>query len=451
MPGVDQENSPHVLLVNPWIHDFAAYDYWAKPMGLLLLAGILRHSGVRVSYIDCLDRFHPKAKNLDPSKRHGRGPYLKTTLPNPKGLEDIPRRFSRYGILKEWFIEDLTGLSSPDLIFVTSLMTYWYPGVFDTIFLLRQFFPQTPVILGGIYATLCKDHAKKYSGADRVVSGPGIHRVLDLVEKFTGFKTVAGFDPENMNTWPLPAFDLQHEIPYIPLLTSMGCPFSCTYCASKILNPHHMRKSPQNVMDEILFWHHTFGTTDFAFYDDALLIQPENHVIPLLQKIIESNLNLRFHTPNALHVREISANVAGLMYRAGFETIRLGVETASFSSREKYLDRKLTETDFKKAVQNLKNAGFLKHQIGAYLLVGLPNESKEELKSAIEMVKSAGITPVLAHYTPIPQTALWPAAVKASRYDLASDPIFTNNAISPCRKKPFSWREISHLKQLASA
>ena len=27
---------PRILLVNPWIHDFAAYDLWAKPLGLMV-------------------------------------------------------------------------------------------------------------------------------------------------------------------------------------------------------------------------------------------------------------------------------------------------------------------------------------------------------------------------------------------------------------------------------
>ena len=67
------------------------------------------------------------------------------------------------------------------------------------------------------------------------------------------------------------------------------------------------------------------------------------------------------------------------------------------------------------------------------------------------MVQAAGITPMLAHYTPIPHTAIWPAAVASSRYDLAADPIFTNNAIFPCQKAPFSWERWSYLKSLAAA
>ena len=77
---------PHILLVNPWIHDFAAYDFWAKPMGLLTVASLLRHHGVRVSYIDCLDRFHPKVPKTNPGARFGRGPYLKIRIPRPSGL-----------------------------------------------------------------------------------------------------------------------------------------------------------------------------------------------------------------------------------------------------------------------------------------------------------------------------------------------------------------------------
>jgi hypothetical protein len=31
-----------LILINPWIYDFAAYDLWSKPLGLLYLAGYLR-------------------------------------------------------------------------------------------------------------------------------------------------------------------------------------------------------------------------------------------------------------------------------------------------------------------------------------------------------------------------------------------------------------------------
>ena len=172
--------APHILLVNPWIHDFAAYDFWAKPLGLLSLAAVLRDHGMGVSYIDCLDRFHPEAPPQDPAARHGRGPYHKTRIAKPVGFFDIPRNFSRYGIDPEWFSADMAACPTPDLILVTSLMTYWYPGVQETIRGLRRMFPEVPVLLGGVYATLCTDHAVRHSGADRVVAGDGARAVFTV-------------------------------------------------------------------------------------------------------------------------------------------------------------------------------------------------------------------------------------------------------------------------------
>jgi len=64
-------------------------------------------------------------------------------------------------------------VKKPDAVFVTSMMTYWYPGVFETIDTIRRVIPKVPVVLGGNYATLCCDHATKHSGADIVVKGDG--------------------------------------------------------------------------------------------------------------------------------------------------------------------------------------------------------------------------------------------------------------------------------------
>jgi radical SAM superfamily enzyme YgiQ (UPF0313 family) len=442
-------DSPHILLINPWIHDFAAYDFWAAPLGLLSLAGILRHHGIRVSYINCLDRFHPRAPKAAPASRCGRGPYIKTRIPRPKGLEDVPRTFSRYGIPPEWLREDLRSLPQPDLILVTSLMTYWYPGVQETIRELRDAFPSTPIILGGIYATLCREHAEAHSGADRVATGACERQILDMVAEHTGFSPPSAIDPEDLDSLPYPALDLQRQAPYLPLLTSRGCPFSCAYCASAFLSPRRQRRSPSSIAEEISYWNSLLGVSDIAFYDDALLVDAETHAVPLFEDIISRPMKVRFHTPNALHIRNISPKVAKLMHRAGFHTLRLGLETARFHDRQD-LDAKVTEKEFQRAVRYLLEAGFKKEQVGAYLLLGLPDQSMAAVKSSIRVVKHAGITPILAHYTPIPHTRMWPAAVAASRYDLESDPIFTNNALWPCRPEGFSWQAVTELKRMSA-
>ncbi len=445
--GEMKADRPHILLVNPWIHDFAAYDVWAQPLGLLQIAAALRRHGCRVSYIDCLDRFHPLAPPTDPQSRHGRGPYLKTALPPPAGLEDLPRRFSRYGIPVEWLYGGLEELTPPDLVLVTSIMTYWYPGVVETVAVLRKVYPAVPIVLGGIYATLCRAHAEANIGADEVVAGPVGPKLMDILARHTGYKVSASFDFDDLDAWPYPAFDLQNRIAYVPLLTSVGCPFRCDYCASHRLQPRRKRRDPRAVTAEIIHWHKRHGVRDFVFYDDALLIEAERHALPLLEALVQKTKGLCFHTPNALHIRQISPDMAALMRRAGFETVRLGLETASDAPGHR-MDHKVGIREFETAARNLTAAGFSARQVGAYLLAGLPDQRRVDLEKSIQTVKSMGIRPILAYYTPIPHTSLWQRAVAVSRYDLEADPIYTNNAIFPCQSEAFSWEALSQLKQL---
>ena len=440
---------PHILLINPWIHDFAAYDFWAKPMGLLTIAGILRTQGLKVSYLDCLNRFHPRDAKTDPESKFGRGPYLKTRLPKPAGLEDVDRNFSRYGVKPQWFRDDLLNMAPPDLVLITSLMTYWYPGVQDTIAHVRSIFPRTPIVLGGIYARLCAEHAARNSGADQIAVEPAEKCLTRLIKDYTGYSATAVFDPANMDSYPYPALDLQTKINYAPLLTSRGCPYNCAYCASGFLEPAQLRRSPESVLAEIRYWHGKYGQKDFVLYDDAFLVDAEKHAVPLLEGICGAGLQVRFHTPNALHIRGINTATAGLMYRAGFTTLRLGLETADFDHRSQ-IDHKVSHRDFKQAAACLLKAGFDKSRIGAYLLVGLPGQEFSEIEYSIRTAGESGLTPIPAYYTPIPHTALWPRAVAASRYDLASDPVYTNNAVLPCQKEPFSWKFISRLKELSA-
>ncbi|MBF0200676.1 MAG: cobalamin-dependent protein [Desulfamplus sp.] len=455
-------DTPHILCVNPWIHDFAAFDFWAKPLGLLQIAAIIRAGGARVTFIDCLDRFHVNALEEGPVKvlEDGRGPFRKRIIPLPPAiaLEIKGKRFSRYGIEPEWFRQDLRKLKAknrPDLILVTSLMTYWASGVRETIALIKEVFPLTPVVLGGIYATLCREHAQKHSLADQVISGGAEGRIGSIVMEHTGFGLsgtagVSSLYAPHLDDLPIPALDICKKLPYVPILTSRGCPFSCDYCASSLLEPHFRRRSWISVFQEISHWHNNYGVKNFAFYDDALLVDSEKHILPLLDAIVASPFSSRtaFHTPNALHIRYISREIAGMMFRAGFRTIRLGLETMDFSKCRKG-DTKVVENEFHHAVAMLREAGFLREQIGAYLLCALPGQNLDHLAHSISLVKKSGIVPVLAYYSPIPNTPMWQDAVRCSRFDLENDPLLTNNALLPCLGDSREIKKILELKKLA--
>ncbi len=439
---------PSIILINPWIYDFAAFDLWSKPLGLLQIAAFLRDHGFSVRLIDCLDVHHPLMKAGDNGKKPrrdacGTGKFWKKTIPSPPPIQHIARPYNRYGTAPSLFEEDLRRCEKPSAILVTSLMTYWYPGVREAIRTAKAVYPDVPVILGGIYATLCHRHAVESSGADRVIAGDGMDVLLKTLEAY-GIPIPAETPPERPSP---PAFDLQTKIEYICIMTSKGCPFQCAYCACRYLNPQFVQRDPEEVLDEILAWHTDFGVRDFAFYDDALLINAETHAGVLLEKLLNMGLDLRFHTPNAMHVKNITPEIARLLYQTGFRTIRLGLETLDMAFHRNF-DHKMQEGDFENAVRNLRTAGYSSREIGTYILMGLPDQSPESVAETIHLVGSLGASPCLSEYSPIPHTALWEKAVAASGYDLAREPLFHNNTLLSCWNEPMQ-REAGVLKRMA--
>jgi radical SAM superfamily enzyme YgiQ (UPF0313 family) len=430
-----KHSSPHILLINPWITDFAAYNLWIKPLGLLSIANLLRKNGFLVTLIDCLD-FQIK------TKRYGDGKFFKTKIEKPFPFKSIPRNYSRYGIPEEILLKRLSFLEEPDLICVTSGMTYWYPGVLKVIEITRKLFKKVPIILGGIYATLCYEHAKKHSDVDIVFNGSGELEVLKLISEQTQF----GNPQSEIRNENYPAFDLYPDLNYVCIVTSKGCPFQCTYCASPFLTKGFFRREPFKVAEEIEYWTTQYRINNIAFYDDALLIDPPKHFIPIMKEVIKKGIHCNFHTPNAIHIKEINDEVAKVLYRSGFKTVRLGLETSNEATQIE-TGGKVDNQEFREAIEHLKRAGYSSKEMGVYILIGLPGQRVGEAEESIALVKETGAKPILVEYSPIPHTPLFEKAKEMSQFDIEKEPLYHNNTIIPCQWDGFTLADYKMLKQ----
>jgi hypothetical protein len=88
-----------VLLVNPPIYDFSAYDYWLKPYGLVRVAGMLRGQA-EFRLFDFLDRQHPLMQSAGlRSDRWGRGELISQPATQPAPFRHTLRRYQRFGLL----------------------------------------------------------------------------------------------------------------------------------------------------------------------------------------------------------------------------------------------------------------------------------------------------------------------------------------------------------------
>lgn len=440
-----------VLLINPWIYDFAAYCEWSEPLGLLSIAAVLKENGYQVALADCLDRHHPDLPTKPRQDAYGCGKFPKTFLEKPPVLSDVRRRYGRYGLPLELLEKELQSQPRPDVIMVTSGMTYWYPGPFEAIRRAKKRFPSVPVVLGGIYATLCHQHAKLKSGADYIITGEGELQALQLVDTLTRNESDYSSFAAGPDSLPPPLHELRRNQGYVAIETSRGCPFRCTYCASSLLHPRGFRRrDPHLVADEIEYCRHQLGVRDFAFYDDALLVDTSAHIHVLLDEILRRRVGCRFHTPNGLHASYIDEALAMKMYEAGFKTIRLGLETSNILEQLR-TGAKTTNEEFKQAAQNLRAAGFEPGQVTAYVLAGLPGQPLEEVMETVDFAHECGVSTQIAPYSPIPGTFEWERAVKQWGFDAQADPLLHNDSLYPFPWSHASFEDFEEVKARALA
>jgi radical SAM superfamily enzyme YgiQ (UPF0313 family) len=439
--------SKRVLLIAPYIHDFAAYDLWLKPLGLLYVAAASERAGYDVRVVNCLDRSHPSALSIRGPARSrsdgdGRGKFSYEVIAKPERVAAVPLAYKRYGIPVDAFRMQLAGGPPPDVIGVGSMMTYWYGGVAETVSVAHGVYPDVPVILGGVYATLQPEHAFEHTGADIVVEGPGEEQFVRILRNEIG----GGNGGKTRPTVLRPAYHLLDNLDSVSMLTSYGCPFSCAYCASTSLRRGFLQRPVGDVVSEIVHYVRDMGMQDIAFYDDALLANANGHIKPVLREIAAMGLRVRFHTPNGLHANMIDRELAMLMKAAEFGTVRLSIESVD-EARLKDSCMKVAPKGFEAAVSNLFAAGYAVGDIEAYVLMGVPAQSSKEVEETMRFVHETGAVIRLADFSPIPRTAYFDVAVETYGLD-PREPLLQNSSVLP-HLVPGMWDRYRKLRAVA--
>ncbi|MCX7965239.1 MAG: radical SAM protein, partial [Syntrophorhabdaceae bacterium] len=378
-------------------------------------------------------------------KEDGRGPFIKEKIKMPPHLKGIKKRLKRYGISRDELITRLSILPEPDLVLITSIMTYWYMGTKEVLEVARHVFPKAKIIVGGIYPTLCYEHATfTLKEADLIIKNNEINLFYDFVENTFSIEFSFKYLMHDLNGLLYPCFDLYDKIHFIPLLTSFGCIYKCAYCATPYMYPKILRRNPVDVIEEVFFWLDK-GISRFVLYDDNFLYKSNEYAKPILKGLENMNRKIDIYNPNALNGALIDDEVAGLLKSAGFKEVRLGLESID-PVLQRNTGNKIDRKTFEKAVGSLKKAGFDGNSIGVYIMAGLPFQKWTDVKDAIDYLIGLGVRPHIAEYTPIPHTRLFDEYSIYARYPIREDPVFQNNALFPFCWEGFTEENLMFLK-----
>ena len=444
--GTEGRAMKNALLINPRVYDFKCHDFWMKPYGLLKIAYVLKQSGINVSLIDCMDRHADgMPEEFKKSDKLGRGMFYSEEAQKPEIYKAVPRKYKQYGMPEELFKEKLRKTEKPDIVLITSSMTYMYEGVFKAISVIKEIFPSTPIILGGTYATLCAEHAEKYSGAARVWKGSANGEYFKLLGKEIKTGLIPITDTEFADI--APDYSLYNNINSVSVRFSEGCPFACSYCAIKQTSADFRQRSAAAIMKELENYA-KLKIKNIAVYDDALLFK-NSFIKSILKSVIEGGFDFRFYTPNGLHAAYIDEETAIVMKKAGFMDLRLSLETSD-ETMQKASGGKVSNMQFSEAVKILKGAGFLGKDIGAYILAGLPGQSTDTIKRDMEFTAQNKVLIKLANYSPIPETADFDKLPTELREQITKEPLMQNETYYLSVNPEYGYDENEKMKLLSA-
>ncbi|MDP2942203.1 MAG: B12-binding domain-containing radical SAM protein, partial [Candidatus Omnitrophota bacterium] len=293
--------------------------------------------------------------------------------------ECLQKRIYYMGSSERHYI-DYVKAYRPNIVLISCLFTFYWEGAKLVYDLTRDISPLILITIGGNYPALCPEHAR--------ANFPEAHvKIYNDKPPDRFFNIDLGF---------------YNAIPRMfPILTSVGCPFSCKWCAVPFLEGNKMQfKDPRKVVED-METKYRLGVRSFRFIDSHLLADYENHFKAILEELVKKPWRAELHSYGGLNSLYVTQEMLELMAEAGFVRIQLPIET----SDEKTLkdnNRPVSAGMWEAAVKKLKRIN--RFQVVSYVLAGLPGQTIEDIYRTINFVEGHGVTPVPLFFTPIPTT-----------------------------------------------
>lgn len=388
------------------------------PLGLLYVAATLEQEQHQVSILDCL---------------------LSARTRIFPGKEWISLGLSEDEIRAQLREEN------PDVVGIGCMFTAQWSGAARMIELVDETLPQCPIVVGGPHATVAaREVLENHPQVDFVIAGEGELSMPLLVkaiqnQKPEEYKTVPGLswrgesgaicvNPSekirDLDVLPLPAyhlmgfdrlFELQkqglyardHAFKSASLITSRGCPYTCTFCSIHLSMGRWWRPhSVDYVVRHIKLLTEQYGVRHLHIEDDNFTFRA-NRASEICKRLIDEKIRLTWDTPNGIRADTLTDELVGYMKKSGC----IGIDVAAESG-----DQHVVTNIIKKHIdlQSIENAAALgkKHglRMRCFFVIGFPGETKENINQTLRFAQRLfakyNCAPMLNVATPLPGTVL---------------------------------------------
>jgi anaerobic magnesium-protoporphyrin IX monomethyl ester cyclase len=308
-------------------------------------------------------------------------------------------------LMKEEHIAEAVRAEQPDVIALSFLSTTAYPATHSMAQRLKQTAPDTPIIVGGVFATInAKEILADSPDIDYVARGEGEELLPEFLENLQSPGKVGGLvwrsgnqivenQPrpiiENLDQFPYPdrkslPIDYIESMPldvpavlsldrFCTIQTSRGCPYQCVYCGIPSLADRRWRqRSPEHVLGEMQQLSDE-GYRSIYLTDDQFLLNSKR-IGAICQGIIDRKLKFNWGCEG--RVDSVAIDQFPIMAKANCNFLAFGIEAGT----QKVLDRlKKMQTleQIGQAVSEAKRHGI--ETIHGFFLIGSPEETELEI------------------------------------------------------------------------
>jgi anaerobic magnesium-protoporphyrin IX monomethyl ester cyclase len=300
----------------------------------------------------------------------------------------------------------------PD-VFGINCSTHTFLSAIGAMEKVHEALPETTLVMGGYHSTFAAEKIlHDYPFVDYVIKGEAERAFPDLMDRLEAGQepsdvpgisyrhdgSVAG-QPlaviKDLDALPFPDRRMLGDLEYgyfhqnirltfgkfTTIVSSRGCPFSCTYCSCAAFSQRRWRaRSATNVVDELEGLYNE-GYENVVFVDDNFTLK-KSRVMEICDQIRARKIRMRFYCEG--RVDNAPYELLRTMKRAGFEVIYFGVESPTPHVLE-YYRKGITATQAEQAVADAKRAGMI---VVTSFIIGAPVEARADIQRTIDFIRT---------------------------------------------------------------
>lgn len=268
---------------------------------------------------------------------------------------------------------------------------------------------------GGHHVTILKEKVlQECQGIDFGVVSDGEQTILELCKNDLPYDDIKGLifrkgrdalftgerpPVKNLDEIAFPRYDNFNMKDYsrqIPVHSSRGCVYQCTFCPNKLIAREYRARSEKSFVDEIEYWYEK-GIRQFAIDDDNFALK-KTRVYAICDEIEKRGLkDLFIRCSNGLRADSVDRQLLARMKEIGVREVGFGVDGGN-NKMLKYLKKGETIETIERAIKDACELGF---DVRLYFLIGSPGETAADIEDSIRLAKKYPVSLINVN-NPIP-------------------------------------------------